>query len=290
MKKNKTSIIIILLIIFQTISILKISDLKRQIQSVEYGMERLYDRLRNDVDQIYSNVDETLRKKASLVESASFEIGRVEGDELTVPITFSLTPKEVSHDTLVNLDFDGEIFPMEREGTKFTAVVSRDIFGHALPKIVIDDKGVKKTMEDDEIGIWSIKEMIFPTIHARLDGTASFSSGNYRRVGNLNIEIKEAMSHIEFKKMELVAKIDDEIISNEKINKEDILDAYKVDKKEDLKKGEIYTLTVVATDSLGLKHHYIVDHWLAGSNSQREPWFDDEEIYSPDGKILWQSR
>lgn len=48
-------------------------------------------------------------------------------------------------------------------------------------------------------------------------------------------------------------------------------------------------MTVIAIDSIGFEHHYTVDHWVAGSNCQREPWFNDEQIYSADGSLLWKS-
>lgn len=57
---------------------------------------------------------------------------------------------------------------MEKNGTAFVAIVSRNVFGNALPKIVIDENEVKKTMQDNRIGIWSIKDKIFPTINPRL--------------------------------------------------------------------------------------------------------------------------
>ncbi len=45
-----------------------------------------------------------------------------------VPITFTLTPKEVSENTMVNLEFNGEVFPMNKSGTSFTTTVERGIF------------------------------------------------------------------------------------------------------------------------------------------------------------------
>lgn len=110
-------------------------------------MNNLSNSIRSNMDAIYFNVDEMLKKKASLIESATTKIGMLNVDEFTVPVTFVLTPKEVSEHTAVSLDFDGELFPMEKNGTTFVATVSRNVFGDALPKIVIDKNGVKKTMQ-----------------------------------------------------------------------------------------------------------------------------------------------
>lgn len=220
MKKNIMHILIAILIISQGISILKINNLQRQIESTNIQMNDLSNRIRSDMDAIYSNIDEMLKQKVSLIESAATEIGVINVDEFTVPVTFTLTPKEVSEHTAVSLDFDGELFLMEKNGTTFAATVSRNIFGDALPKVVIDENGVKKTMQDDQIGIWSIKESVFPIMTPRLVGEARFDGKIYRRKGNLSADIKEVPSGIEFKGIRFVIKVDDKMISDEAIPNE----------------------------------------------------------------------
>jgi hypothetical protein len=270
-------------------SLVKINNLKWQIESTNAEMDNLSNDIRSNMDAIYSNVDEMLKKKASLIESADTEIGVPNPEQLTVPVTFTLTPKEVSEYTAVNLDFNGDLHPMEKKGTTFVATVSCNIFGNALPKIVIDEKGVKKTMQDDQIGIRSIKEAIFPTMFPRLLGEARFDGKTYIRKGNLHGDTKEIASGIEFTEIRFVIKVDDKVISDEIITYETLFRGYEVDEKIPLSNGQICTMMVIATDNIGFEHHYIVDHWVAGSDRQREPWFNDEQIYSADGKLLWKT-
>ncbi|HZK56725.1 MAG TPA: hypothetical protein VFD17_00315, partial [Clostridia bacterium] len=247
-------------------------------------------RIGNDMNAIYSNVNEMLRQKASIIESAVAEIGKVDTDEFTVPITFILTPKEVSENTAVSLDFDGELFPMDKNDTTFVTTVSRNIFGDAMPKIVINENGVKKTTHDDQINIPSIKERVFPIMFPRLMGEAKFDGKTYRRKGNLSADIKEISSEIEFREIRLVIEVDNKVISDETIPKETFFhDGYEIDEKIPLNDGQTCIMKVVATDSIGFEHHYVGDRWDAGSNHQREPWFGDEQIYSPDGGLLWES-
>ncbi len=161
MKKNTIHILIAILIISNVILFVKNGNLQRQIENTNAEMNQLSGSIKNDMDTIYSNVDEMLKQKASLIESATTEMGEINVDDVTVPLIFTLTPKEVSESTVVSLDFDGELFPMEKNGTTFLATVNRDIFGDALPKIVIQEEGVKKITQDDRIGIRSIKESVF---------------------------------------------------------------------------------------------------------------------------------
>ncbi|MDR7870776.1 MAG: hypothetical protein RIN55_07965 [Tissierellaceae bacterium] len=288
MKKNGLYLLIAILMISQFTLILKINRIESETEYTKHQMNNLSNEIRNDMNAIYSNVDDMLNRKESLIEISTTDIGTVNGDSLTVPITFNLIPKEVSENTIVNLEFDGKLFPMDKTDTSFTATVHRSIFSDALPIIVIDDNGVKKTMEDKQIGIWDIKSEVFPTMYPRLLGTASYGGDTYSRKGSLSAEIKEAKGDIKFTKIALIVKVDDKTISEEIIPNNVLYTGYEVDKKISLGDGEICTMLVIATDSLGLEHHYTVDTWTGGSNMQREPWFEDEYIYSSDGKLLWQ--
>ncbi len=247
----------------------------------------------NDMDMLYSNINEMLRQEASLIESADTEIGTVDVDELMVPITFILIPKEIGEHTAVSLNFDDELFPMERDGITFTATIARNIFSDALPKIVIDEDGTRKITEDNQIGIRSIKKKIFPVMIPRLSGEARFSNGTYRRKGNLSINTKKTSFGIEFKKARLAIKVGDRVVSDKIIPDETLSEdshGYEINEKISLDDGQVCTMTVIAVDSIGLEHHYNVDHWVAGSGPQREPLFDDEKIYSADGKLLWEQK
>lgn len=290
MDKNRSHILIIILIISQVILISKISNLQKQVEGTNAGMNNLSNRIGNDMNAIYSNVNEMLRQKASIIESAVAEIGKVDTDEFTVPITFTLTPKEVSENTAVSLDFDGELFPMDKNDTTFVTTVSRNIFGDAMPKIVIDENGVKKTTHDDQINIPSIKERVFPIMFPRLTGEAKFDGKTYSRKGNLSADIKEISSEIEFRGIRLVIEVDDRAIADKTIPKETFFrEGYEIDEKIPLNDGQTCIMKIIATDSIGFEHHYTGARWDAGSNHQREPWFGDEQIYSPDGSLLWQS-
>ncbi len=288
MKKRTLYILFTVLIISQLLSIVKINNLQSQVENTKFQMNNLSGSIRNEMNSIYSNVNAMLNQQASLIENGSTEIGTPNIDQLTVPITFTLIPKEVSEHTAVSLDFNGELFPMEKDGTRFSAIISRDIFGTAFPKIIIDENEIRKTTEDERVGVWDIKEEIFPIMYPRLMGEARYGGEIYSRKGELSGEIKRVGSEIEFKEIRFVIKVDDKLISDEIIPSASFYSGYEVDEKIPLSSGQICTMTVIAMDSVGLEHHYMVDYWDADSGSHRELWFDNELIYSSDGKLLWK--
>lgn len=288
MKNKVVPILIAALVISQVLLLARINDLQSQLNNARSEINNQSTYMRNEINTIYSNVDETLKREASLIEIASTVLGTLNVDTLTAPITFSITPKEVSENTAVSLNIDGELIPMDKTGTTFTATVNRDIFGSASPMIVIDENGVKKTTQDDRIMIWSMKDSLLPSLHPRLMGQSSYGGGNYKVNKTLQADYKHVESGITFTEMRFAIKVDDEIISDELIPADSLPDGWTVDRTIPLKDGQTCVMTVIATDSIGLEHRCTVDHWVGGANAQREPWFDDEQIYSADGKLLWK--
>jgi len=266
---------------------MKINDMQNQIANARNEMYNISNNTSNEVSAIYSNVDNMLKQEMSLIEQASTEIGKVNVETHTVNITFSLVPKEVNEDSVVSLDFDGEICPMNRNGTMFTATVTRDFFSSATPLIVIDENGITKTTQDGRIGVMSIKDSVLPVLTPILSGSSGYGGGMYRFNGNLYVDAKAITTDITFTDIRLVTKVDGNMITEDILSSETSMTDWPVDKKIPVGNGQVLVMTVVATNSLGYEHHYTVAHWVGGSDAQREPWFRDERIYSADGNLLW---
>lgn len=177
---------------------------------------------------------------------------------------------------------------MQKDGTTFSVTISYDIFESASPLIVIDENGVKKTTRDERIAIWSMMNSLLPSLHPRLIGQSSYGGSTYKRKGTLNVDVKNVESGITITEIRFVIKVDEEVISDEVISA-DMIHGWQIDKAIPLNEGQTCIMIVIAVDSIGLLHYYTVDHWVGGNNVQREPWFNDEQIYSADGKLLWKS-
>ncbi len=291
MKKSMLPIILIgLLVLWQAISMLKIDSLQKQSSQLYAHIERLDNRIDNEANSIYFNVDKKLKQQTNPVEIATYNIGTPNPDELTVPITYTLTPKEVSDSTIVSLDFDGKLFPMEKNGTTYTTTVLRDIFGTATPTIVIDENGVKKTLADERITIADLRESLLPLLFPRLNSESSSNDKTFKIKGTLSADSKGVTSGNIFLETRLVLKVDDSVVSEKEIPIGALTTGFAVDENVPLSDGQVCTMTLIATDSIGLEHHYVVAYLDSGSNKQPEPWFNQEKIYSADGKLLWEQK
>ncbi len=292
MKSNHTSpLVIALLVILQVVSIFKIGNLQKQLESANMEISNMGAYLRNEINDIYANVEAMLAKQASPIVSASVDIGELNREELTVAVTYKIIPKEVSEHTLVSLDLDGELLPLKKNGTTFTVVRSDSVFGRTSePKIIIDEGEVKKTVRDERIDFGG-KESIFPIIYPLLAGESKFDGKTYERKGILHADSKENPSGIKFVKYRLVIEVADRIVSDQLIPVEQLSPGYELDEKTPIREGETYQMLLIATDSVGLEHHYILEYRAAGSDYRKEEercsGYYGEKIYFAQGELLW---
>lgn len=291
MKKNTSTIIIVLLVIAQVISFYKITNLERRINQNINSISLIQDTVMNKINSIYSDVDEKLKKQASYLERVEMNLGELNKADLTIPITYTVIPKEVSSKTALSLDFNGEVLTMERNGTSFSITVFADIFSPEIsPKILIFEDDIIKTEQNELLNIYNLKNELFPHFSVHLSGRSRENSQGYEITGTIRSDIKESkvsIASIEYIKARFIVKVDDSIIKDKSIDINN-LDGYEINERISLKDGETCTLAIIVKDSLDLEHHFIIDTFTQGKNSQREPLFEHEKIYSQEGKLLWQ--
>lgn len=90
--------------------------------------------------------------------------------------------------------------------------------------------------------------------------------------------------------MKFVVKVEDEIIKETVIPLEgrsfSDMSTLEIDETYDLLEGQTLTGYVVAVDSYGFTHEYLVTHYVAGSNMQREPYSEEATITAPRAPYL----
>ena len=203
-----------------------------------------------------------------------------------------IEPKKVTENMSVFLDFNGEIVRLEKSGLQYSTIKNFKISDSISPKVIIEDNGAKNIEEHKGLKVSNIKEQVFPFIFARFAGQSSYGANDYRTKGHLVIDYKPSQEDNPFIDMKYVIKVDDKII-NEKpvvLEKDSELGGrftLDIDDKYSINDGQILTSNVVAVDSLGFTHEYLVTHYVAGSKAQREPYFKQEKIVAPNGEVVY---
>lgn len=290
MKKQTAYILVATLIVLQLYSLVKINSLQSRIENTNNTINSVENRLDNQINSIYQNVDQKLEAQASLIHNSSTKVGKLDIATLTVPIKFMIEPKTVTETMSVSLDFNGEIVRLEKSGLQYSTTKNFEISDSIFPKIIMEDTGVKNIEEHMGLRVSNIKEQVFPYIFARFSRQSSYGSNEYRTKGHLDIDYKPSQDNNTFIDMKYVIKVDDEIIKEIPVLLEKnnggtyTLD---IDDKYSINDGQILTSNVVAVDSFGFTHEYLVTHFVAGSNAQREPYFEQEKIIAPNGEIIY---
>jgi hypothetical protein len=286
MKKQWIPIIIIVLIGLQIYSLIKIDYLQGRI---EQSNNNTMQSVQNQIQSIYSNVDTQLKEQASIIKNASYQLGDIDIENLKVPITFEVTPKMIEQNTTVSLDNNGEIILLKKQNTTFSGTVTADIFGSVFPTIIIENDGVRQLEDHFGLCVGSIDAYIFPIIVPSFVGGTSYGSNEYTMNGDISFDIKSSESDVSFVDIQYVRKVDDKVISTQPIKKsEDGMFILKIDDITTLNKGQIFASYVVAKDSIGFRHEYLVEHYIAGEDEQREPYFEQKYIYASNGDLVFE--
>ena len=194
MKKNTQYIIIAVLIILQVISCLQINSMRTRMDQLTNDISAVRSNVNNVIsglDSLYSNIDEKLEEQASPIEDVEIEIGLINKENLTVPITYTVIPKEVSDNTSISLVFDKETKTMQRSGSSFNLTVPADIFGEGLyPYLVISENDIAKIEKDDSLSIDNIKDKVYPHLSIHLMGLGHLNGKSYVRTGTIESDMK----------------------------------------------------------------------------------------------------
>ena len=292
MKKQTAYMLIAVLIILQFLSLIKINSLQSRFENISNRIHAMENRIDFQIDSIYQNLEQKLEAQASVIHNSTAEIGKLDLDTLTVPVKFTVEPKTITDNLSVFLDFNGEIVPLEKSGLQYSIIKNFEISDNISPKIIIEDNGVKNIEEHQGLKVVNIREQALPRIIVRYSGSSTYGGNDYRAKGSLVIDYKPAQENNPIIKMKYVIKVDDKIIKEIPVEAEkdngpggtfalDIYDEYS------LNDGEVLTSHVVAVDSFGFAYEHLVTHFVAGSRTQRVPYFKHEKIIAPNGEIVY---
>lgn len=294
MKRNIVPIIISILVLLQAVTLVRIGELQTDLQSTREQLANLTSSQSSQINSIYANIDSMLKRQSSILDSYDYSLGAVAQNNLTIPVTFNISPKETKADTLATLYISGQSAGMDRSGTSFSATLPVNIFDTIDAKVVIADGGTERT---EKLEAWEdLRTRVLPNVSARFEresGTiyrkTAAVSGEYRSKGNLSMEVTPVQNNT-IEKARFVVDVDGRIVSEKPLNSGGLWT--EIDEKITLSAGQTLTLSALATDSFGLIHKVILDRFTLDEHA--EPvrgdewmWMGEVIIMDDEGKILY---
>lgn len=292
-KEHVPYLLLVVLAIALAVLTFRVKDLKNELETVRRNNASEIYLLRQDMSNIYRNVDDRMKKEASLFTNVSFDIGDLV-DAATVPVTFEIMPKTLTDDMEMTLTLGDEAVILQRAGDLFKGVIKVDIFENNGTPIVTVITSAKQTEYLENVDLSLLYRNILPEFDADMAGGSTY----HHNVKKLSVDHvfsvnrqAEGNNGIEFVRFALV-----EEVNGKELFREDITDkvissgaAYFCDYKKsyDVKIGDTLKIYVEAEDSLGYIHKRVAYHWYQNdSGATADVYYHGEAIYDKDGNML----
>ena len=121
-------IVIIALVIALFISFSKINELNNNISNLQNNFEQNINVMHTDIAGIYDNVDQKLKKEASILSGYEITYGPLDTTNYTTPILVSVTPKNTDNSTVVSVKIGEISAQLNRNGQVFSGYIDADVF------------------------------------------------------------------------------------------------------------------------------------------------------------------
>ena len=302
-KKLKESVlyIIILVMAFMLIACFtKINSLSREIDHLRNDYLSEDDMLREQINSIYTNVDEQLKKQASLITESTFSLGELDTKTQMVPVTIQIVPKEIHEDMQIKVELDGEQAEFVKNGSFYEATIPVGLFltEEPYPMVNITYDGVTKTEKLEEIWLGELWGKWFPLLRAEdTTGRSSFKDGKLAFDTQTLIEwdYLNNVSKIVFENFAIVTEINGKEVKRVDITEEvknaegfaegivalEFKDTYEV------VEGDAVSVYVVAEDSLGYIHKTLAHYWQRFGGASAEAVYGGESVYDKQGNMIY---
>ena len=267
-----------------------------EIEALQTRINNLNSELNNvrgTVSLIYDNVDEQLKKQASLLTSTEHTLGNLNADKHTIDVEIKVVPKTVTDNMALSVKIGDSVADFTRYGNEFTAVVPVAMFMdyETRPMLYIETEAGTQTEVLEDIRVAYLYDRYLPTLHAYIPSNTNFTKGKVEIHSHLEISAKptEYSGNIAFSKYELVTVVNDKEIEREDISSKVENGSYddQFNKTIDASIGDKVVIYVEAVDALGYTHKTIAYSWYKSENGAvAEAMYDGDFIYDKEGNLL----
>ena len=194
MKKHKNLWLYVVLVVLGINAIyshMKIADLESYIENTRNYAENESISLRNNINNIYQNVDAKLEKEASFLSHFEVEEGNIDTTKHTVMIDLDVVPKELNNHTKLTLQYKDNTYAFKREGDVFSVSFAADLFSSYEDKeycfVKIENNNQTKIQKLEDMDLFNMYQRYLPYFSVANFSEKVKSTGNI--VFNLDTSI-----------------------------------------------------------------------------------------------------
>ncbi|MBQ9070267.1 MAG: hypothetical protein IJY23_02840 [Clostridia bacterium] len=299
MEENKKkydfkNIIFIITLVLLVVCLFKLYNMADDITSLENRVANYQAQINSlgyDIDSMYDNVDNLLKKQASLLSSVEYTLGELDGTTHHVPLTLKVIPKTLTDDTVLSVRIGATTADFTRDGDEFTVTVPVELFisEEQYPILSIKTGSETNTEKLENVCITNLHYDYLPNVYAHISPFYDYSNGKLKIDSDFQISIYSESS-VSITKIELITEK-----NGEEIERKDVKSLIKEDSYEGVfnktysaKDGDEFKIYVIAEDSLGYIHKTTVLHCIQEDNGVYSEGIVDkgDEIYDKNGNLL----
>lgn len=299
-KERDLYIIILAMVVMLGFCFVKINSLSDEIDDLKREYVSEVDMLQDQINSVYRNVDEELKKQASLLTESTFSLGELDIKTQKVPVTIQIVPKEISEDMQIKVELDGEQADFVKNGNFYEATIPVGLFliEEPYPMVSITTAGVTKTEKLEEMWLGELWGKWFPSLWAEdTTGRSSFKDGklvfdtqtliewdypnNDSQIVFENFAIVTEINGKEVKRVDVTDKVKNAEGFAEGIVALEFTDTYEA------VVGDTVSVYVVAEDSFGYIHKTLAHFWKKSGGATAETVYGGESIYDKQGNMIY---
>jgi len=296
MKINWKNILIAVMAGLLIFAVITNANQANEIESLHSRINHLNSELENvrgTVSSIYNNVDEQLKKQASLLSSTEHTLGNLNTDKHTIDVEIKVVPKTITDNMALSVKIDDSVADFTRSGNEFTAVVPVSMFMdyETRPMLYIETEAGTQTEVLEDIRVSYLYDRYLPTLYAYIPSHTDFKNGKIEINSHLEVSAKptDYSGSIAFTKYELITTVNDKEIGREDITSKIEGGNYdgQFSKTIDAAIGDKIAIYVEAVDSLDYIHKTVAYSWYKSEDGAiAEAMYDGDSIYDKDGNLL----
>ncbi len=202
MKKNIHVIISSVSLAVSVLLLVNTFSLSSNIKSLENNIENLknssysnYNSLSNSIDNISGSVTAAVEKGTSIIASSEYKLGEVNENDFSIPVIFSITPKEYSEGTAAQIYINNKPYDMTYNDGHFEYTADTKLTSDSLEatKVAIISNGTTKFQELSDMYV-SVKNEFFPYIDCDFSSTSDYTTTknntlSFNCSGDVNLNI-----------------------------------------------------------------------------------------------------
>ena len=299
-KERDLYIIILAMVVMLGFGYVKINSLSDEIDDLKRDYVSEENMLRDQINSIYRNVDEQLKKQASLLTVSTFSLGELDTKTQKVPVTIQIVPKVISEDMQIKVELDGEQADFVKNGNFYEATIPVALFltKDPYPMVSITTTGITKTEKLEEIWLGELWGKWFPSLWAEdTTGRSSFKDGKlvFDTQTLIEWDYSDNVSKIIFENFAIVTEINGKEVKRvdvtEKVKNADgfaegVVALEFTDTYEAVE-GDAVSVYVVAEDSFGYIHKTLAHFWKKSGGATAETVYGGESIYDKQGNMIY---